>query len=49
MIKKEVMKMMEELYSPEGSMPMDGDNNPLSVRIMAKILQRFSKVKGAKE
>ncbi|MEA3288173.1 MAG: aspartate aminotransferase family protein [Candidatus Marinimicrobia bacterium] len=42
MIKKEVMKMMEELYSSRGSMPM-GDDNPWSVRVMAKVMQRFKK------
>ncbi len=43
MIKKEVMTMMEELYSPKGSMPMDGADNPWSVRVMAKLMQRFGK------
>jgi len=43
MIKKEVLKMMEELYGPQGSQPMDGDETPWSVRIAAKIMQRFGK------
>ncbi|MCF6237449.1 MAG: aspartate aminotransferase family protein [Candidatus Marinimicrobia bacterium] len=43
MIKKEVMKMMEGLYSPQGSMPMEGDDNPLMVKIAARIMQRFGK------
>jgi len=42
-IKKEVMKMMEELYSPRGSMPLDSEDNPWLVKIAAKIMQRFGK------
>ncbi len=44
-IKKEVMKMMEELYGPKGAMPMDSDGNPFIVKIAAKIMRRFSKGK----
>ncbi|NQV15683.1 aspartate aminotransferase family protein [bacterium] len=44
-IKKEVLKMMKALYSPTGDMPMDGGNNPLSVRVMSKFMQRFGRSK----
>ena len=40
MIRKEVLKMMEGLYSARGQMPMDGAENPLIVRVLSKLLQR---------
>jgi len=49
MIKKEVLKMMEDLYSPKGAMPMDNGENPWSVRVMAKIMQRLGKSKRVKK
>ena len=42
MIKKEVMKMMQNLYSSKGEMPMDGGGNPLMVRMLAGLLNKFS-------
>lgn len=45
MIKKEVMKMMQNLYSSKGEMPMEGGKNPLSVRIISKFMNRSKKSK----
>ncbi len=41
MIKKEVMKMMEGMYSSRGQMPMSGDDNPLLVKMVSKLMHRF--------
>ncbi len=40
MIKKEVMKMMEGMYSSQGKMPMDGENTPWIVKKMAAFMNR---------
>ena len=43
MIHKEVMKMMEQMYSPEGQTPMDGSNSPWIVEKLAGLLNRLKK------
>jgi len=45
LIKKEVMKMMESMYSSKGQIPMSGNDNPLAVRMLAKFMNRFNKSK----
>ena len=43
MIKKEVMKMMEDMYSPQGGTPLDGAENPLLIQWGAKLLNRLQR------
>ncbi len=48
LIRKEVLKMMQDLYGPEGIMPMSGegeDNNPVAVRILAKLMHRLGRIR----
>ena len=42
-IRKEVMKMMEELYGPGGGMPMEGGKNPWLVKTIARLMQGLGK------
>ena len=49
MIKKEVLKMMQGLYSSKGDMPMDGGDNPLAVRVFAKVMNRLKRKKQGKD
>lgn len=41
MIKKEVMKMMEGMYSSRGQMPMDGENSPWLVEKVAGFMHKM--------
>ncbi len=41
MIKKEVMKMMEDLYSSKGEMPLDGEDTPWLVEKLAGFMHRI--------
>ncbi|NQV41683.1 MAG: aspartate aminotransferase family protein, partial [Candidatus Marinimicrobia bacterium] len=45
MIKKEVMKMMEGMYSSKGQMPMDGENSPWLVEKVAGIMNKVKSKK----
>ncbi len=46
MIKKEVMKMMEKMYGPDGEMPLDQKGKePLAVRIGAGIINKLKRFK----
>ncbi|NQT62753.1 MAG: aspartate aminotransferase family protein [Candidatus Marinimicrobia bacterium] len=48
MIKKEVMKMMEGMYSSEGQMPMDGENNPWLVEKLAGFMHKIKSKKSGR-
>ena len=45
MIKKEVMKMMEEMYSSKGQMPLDAGDTPWLVEKIAGIMHKFKSKK----
>jgi len=48
MIKKEVMKMMEGMYSSKGQMPMDGENNPWLIEKVAGFMHKIKSKKSGK-
>ncbi|MBN1637320.1 MAG: hypothetical protein JW920_12445, partial [Deltaproteobacteria bacterium] len=51
MIKNEVMKMMQDMYGPDGKLPFstsDAQQDPLIIRVAAKALNAFDRFRKEK-